>query len=132
MVIARFVYSQTAMSFGNLRKARQGKGIREDRARNSDTPSDYHRRNFQRASLSLLLNVGYSGPTINIIITTAVCYSQASHIFACSRIRCLGIDRQIGKALLRNRAPKRTFVRDLLFIKSFCTLVDRLLSMHEE
>ena len=27
MVIARFVYSQTAISFGNLWKARQGKGI---------------------------------------------------------------------------------------------------------
>ena len=62
MAIARFVYSQTAISFGNFRKARQGKGIREDRNRGRDMPSDHHRRNFQRAFALASLKHGYSGP----------------------------------------------------------------------
>ena len=99
MVIARFVYSQPAISFGNSGKARQGKarelgrigigigiGIR---------PAIIIDGTFSGLSLSLLLNVDISVRDQYYYYDGHLLQS-ASRLFAHSRTRRLGIDRQTG------------------------------------
>lgn len=103
MVIARFIHSQTAISFGNFRKARQGKARELGRIGigTGICPAIIIDGTFSGLRSRFFLNVDilvrdqyydYDGHLLH----------TASRIFACSRIRRLGIDRQTGKALSRN------------------------------